>query len=51
MMEEWRKNGQMHLLRQGILRQKAALALVEAAVVTEEKPEGKKAGKHSKDEE
>ena len=51
MMEEWRKNGQMHLLRQGILRQKAALALVEAAVVTEEKPEDKKAGKHSKDEE
>ena len=51
MMEEWRKNGQMYLLRQGILRQKAAKALVDAALVTEEKPEGKKAGKHSKDDE
>lgn len=51
MMEEWRKNGQMYMLRQGILRQKAAKELVDSAVVIEEKPEGKKAGKHSKDDE
>ncbi len=49
LMEEWRKNGQMYLVRQGILRQKAAQELVDGAVVTEEKPEEKKAGKHSKD--
>ena len=51
LMAEWRKNGQMHLIRQGILRQKAAKELVDNAVVTEEKPEVKKGGKHSKDEE
>ena len=37
-MEQWRENGQMYLVRQGILRQKAAAELVENAVVTEEKP-------------
>ena len=49
MMEEWRKNGQMYLVRQGILRQKAAQELVDNAVVTEEKPEKKasKKGKHA----
>ena len=34
LMAEWRKNGQMHLVRQGILRQKAAENAVETAVVT-----------------
>ena len=48
LMEEWRKNGQMYLIRQGILRQKAAKALVDGAVVSEEKPEEGKKGKHSK---
>ena len=38
LMEDWRKNGQMHLVRQGILRQKAAQLLVDGANVTEEKP-------------
>ncbi|MBQ9042910.1 MAG: trigger factor [Eggerthellaceae bacterium] len=51
LMAEWRKNGQMYLVRQGILRQKAAKELVDNAIVTEEKPEEKKAGKHSKEEE
>ena len=50
LMEDWRRNGQLHLVRQGILRQKAAKAVVDAAVVTEQKvdePE-EKAGKHAK---
>ena len=51
LMEEWRKNGQMYMIRQGILRQKAAKEVIDAAVVTEEKPEDKKAGKHSKEDE
>ena len=34
LMAEWCKNGQMHLVRQGILRQKAAENAVETAVVT-----------------
>ena len=51
MMAEWRQKGQMYLVRQGILRQKAAEALVESAVVTEEAPkeDEKKSGKHAKD--
>ena len=48
LMEQWRENGQMYLVRQGILRQKAAAALIESAVVTEEKPAEEKTGKHSK---
>ena len=50
MMAEWRQKGQMYLVRQGILRQKAAEALVESAVVTEEAPQEdeKKSGKHAK---
>ena len=53
MMEEWRKNGQMYLLRQGILRQKAAKEIVDNAIVVEEKPEKaeEKAGKHAMAEE
>ena len=49
MMEEWRSTGRMYLVRQGILRQKAAIDIVDKAVVTEEVPEKKeeKAGKHS----
>jgi len=48
MMEEWRKTGRMYLVRQGILRQKAAKEIVDSAIVTEEalkKPE-EKTGKH-----
>ena len=52
MMEEWRSSGQMHLVRQGIIRQKAAQELVDGAKVTEEKPkqEESKSGKHAKSE-
>ena len=48
LMEDWRSRGQMYLVRQGILRQKAARELVDSAIVTEEKPakKAKKAGKH-----
>ena len=38
LMEEWRKNGQMYLIRQGILRQKAAVDAVDSAVGTEPSP-------------
>ncbi len=50
LMEDWRRNGQLFLIRQGILRKKAADALIEAANVTEEKPAevADKAGKHAK---
>lgn len=50
LMQEWRNNGQMYMLRQGILRKKASEEVIEKAVVTEEKPEAAKKGKHSKDE-
>ena len=52
MMEEWRKNGQMYMVRQGIVRQKAAQELVDSAIVTEETPEKKKekTGKHAAEE-
>ncbi len=50
LMEDWRRNGQLYMVRQGILRQKAAAEVVEKAVVTEEQVE-EKAGKHAKDEE
>lgn len=50
LMEDWRRNGQMHLIRQGIIRQKAAKEIVDNAIVTEEKPEAveEKTGKHAK---
>ena len=50
LMEEWRTSGRMHLVRQGVLRQKAVDAILEAAIVTEEavEEEPKKAGKHAK---
>ena len=48
LMKQWRDSGQMYLVRQGVLRQKAAKELVDTAVVTEEVPEEPKAGKHSK---
>ena len=35
---EWRANGQIYMVRQGVLRQKAADDVVKGAVVTEEKP-------------
>lgn len=36
---DWRKNGQLYLVREGILRSKAALDVMEKAVVSELKPE------------
>ncbi len=36
--KEWTEAGQLHLLRQGMLREKAFHAVVDAAVVTEEVP-------------
>ena len=53
LMEQWRENGQMYLVRQGVLRQKAVKQLIDGAVVTEEKPEEseEKAGKHAAKEE
>ncbi len=47
--EEWRENGQMHMLRQGIMRTRAVEEIMNSAVVTELKPEPKtKAKKSSK---
>ena len=53
MMEEWRTSGRMYLVRQGILRQKAAQDIVDKANVTEETPEKveEKTGKHEAKEE
>ena len=52
LMAEWRRMGQLYLVRLGILRQKAAADLVEKAIVTtpsaEEEP-AEKAGKHAKE--
>ena len=50
LMADWRRNGQMHLVRQGILRQKAAKAIVDAAIVAEEVAAAveDKVGKHAK---
>lgn len=51
LMDEWRKNGQMYLVRQGVLRQKAAKEILDRAIVTEEEPEEakEKSGKHAKE--
>ena len=51
LMQEWIDNGQMHLIRQGILRQKAAKELMDTAVVTEEsdEPKAKKGAKAEKE--
>ena len=46
--DEWRENGQLHLVRQGIARTKAVMDLMEKAVVTEVElgaDEGKKPAK------
>ena len=51
LMQQWRDNGQMYLIRQGILRQKAIKELIDSAIVTEEAPAEKKVGKHAKEEE
>ena len=52
LMEEWRRMGQMYLVRTGILRQKAAADIVEKAIVSDmtaaEEP-AEKAGKHAKE--
>ena len=52
LMAEWRRMGQMYLVRSGILRQKAAADVVEKAIVTDfaaaEEP-AEKAGKHAKE--
>ena len=53
LQDEWLHNGQLHLVRQGVLRAKAVENLMDSAVVTEvedmteEKPE-KKSKKSSK---
>lgn len=43
--KEWTANGQLHMVRQGILRSRAAMELMDTAVVTEAKPAKKKASK------
>ncbi|WP_241159236.1 trigger factor [Adlercreutzia sp. ZJ141] len=43
--KEWTANGQLHMVRQGILRSRAAMELMDGAVVTETKPAKKKAAK------
>ncbi len=49
LMQQWRENGQMYLIRQGVIRQKAVKELVDSAIVTEEAPEEPaKTGKHAK---
>ncbi|WP_232050797.1 trigger factor [Arabiibacter massiliensis] len=40
--KEWRQNGQLHMVRQGIMRTKAVYDLMEKAVVTEIDPAAKK---------
>ena len=40
-LAEWRKNGQLHLIRQGILRQKAVTDAIDTAIVTELPAAGK----------
>jgi len=49
LMEQWRQAGQMYLVRQGILRQKAVNEIVAIAVVADETPEPvkEKKGKHA----
>ena len=36
--EDWRKNGQLHMVREGVLRTKAVTDLMDKAVVTEVQP-------------
>ena len=36
--EEWRNNGQLHMVREGVLRTKAVMDLMDKAVVTEVQP-------------
>lgn len=45
---EWRANGQLHMVRQGIMRARAVEELMENAVVTEAKPAKKKTAKKAK---
>lgn len=44
MVEEWRKSGRLHLIREGIMRQKAAQDVMDTAVVAVEESESKKKG-------
>ncbi len=46
--EEWRVSGQLHMVRQGILRTKSVLNLMDTAVVTELEPAKKEAKKKTK---
>ena len=41
--EDWRKNGQLHMVREGVLRMKAVKDIMDKANVTEAKPAAKKA--------
>ncbi|MGI6105749.1 MAG: trigger factor [Raoultibacter sp.] len=45
LLAEWRENGQLHMIRQGILRMRAADEVIESAIVSEAKPEKKSAAK------
>lgn len=49
--QEWRENGQLHILRQGISRMRAAQEVMDSAVVSEpsEKPKKKTAAKKTAD--
>ncbi|NPD31284.1 trigger factor [Eggerthellaceae bacterium zg-1084] len=46
--KSWRDAGQIHLVRQGVLRQKALESVLEGAVITEEQPEGEAEKKPAK---
>lgn len=48
LMKEWEENGQMYLIRQGVIRQKAAEKVVEDAQVVEAVPETKAKSKKTK---
>ncbi len=41
--EDWRKNGQLHMVREGVLRMKAVKDIMDKANVSEAKPAAKKA--------
>ena len=49
--EDWRKNGQIHMVREGILRTKAVKDIMDKAKVTEAKPAEKKSSKKADSEE
>lgn len=48
LQQQWRENGQLHMVRQGVLRTKAVMEIMENAVVTEVESFGKKEEKPAK---